>query len=124
MTTTYPYGGQTFSQNPETFVDVYTGPMGADYWAFLTRPEHVLLLEGATLLRQPAIVILGPRLVRVFGPDLGAKRAGKGFQRIRQALGHMVKDVLASLGYEVEQMNVPVKRFGTVFTTATRYRRR
>ncbi len=124
MTTRYPYPNKTYVQNPESFLDVYQGTLGPDYWAFLTRPENVLLLEGATLLRQPAIVILGPRLVAEFGEDLGASRAAKGFDRIKQALGKMVKDVLESLGYEIEQSGVPVGRFGTVFATATRYRLR
>lgn len=122
MTTRYPYPNQTYVQNPESFSDVYQGTNGPAYWAFLTRPENVLLLEGATLLRQPAIVILGHRLVAEFGTDLGASRAGKGFDRIKQALGKMVKDVLGSLGYEIDQTGVPVDRFGTVFATATRYR--
>ena len=97
MTPRYPYPNQTYVQNPESFLDVYQGSLGPDYWAFLTRPENVLLLKGATLLRQPAIVILGHRLVAEFGADLGASRAGKGFDRIKQALGKMVKDVLESL---------------------------
>lgn len=121
MTTRFPYTAQLYTQNPESFADVYNGPMGAAYWDFLTRPEHVLLMEGATFLKQPAIAVLGPRLVQQFGPDLGAPKAGKTTDRIKQVLGHMVKDVLASLGYKIEQRSVPVDRFGTIFTTATRY---
>jgi hypothetical protein len=121
MTTRFPYTAQLYTQNPESFADVYNGPLGSDYWDFLTRPEHVLLMEGATFLKQPAIVVLGPRLVQAFGPDLGAAKTGKTFDRTKQCLGHMVKDVLASLGYKIEQRSVPVDRFGTVFTTATRY---
>ncbi len=123
MTTQYPYPNHTYSPNPETFSDVHQGPMGPAYWNFLTQPEHVLLMEGATLLRQPAIVILSERLVQAFGPDLGAAKAGKSFDRIKQTLGHMVKEVLASHGYTIEQTGVPVGRLGTVFATATRYRR-
>lgn len=46
------------------------------------------------------------RVEEEFGADLGAFRASKGFDRIKQALGKMVKAVLESLGYEIDQSGV------------------
>jgi len=117
----YPYKKQTLVRNPGAFSDVYDSPLGARFWKFLTQPENVLLLEGATFLRQPAIVVLAPRLLAEFDRELRDGDAGKGADRLKQALGTMVRDIMVSLDYEIERSGVNVQRFGPPFVTATRY---
>ena len=83
----YPYKKQTLMQNPGAFSDVYDSPLGARFWKFLTQPENVLLLEGATFLRQPAIVVLAPRLLAEFDRELRDGDAGKGADRLSRPSG-------------------------------------
>ena len=100
---------------PKNFSDLFATPMGADLWEYLQRPSVVLALEVATKLHRPAIEAIGDDLIGEFGEVVRSKR-------IKQLVGHMVRQLLESRGYELEAQRV-VARCDGLFSTGSRYRR-
>jgi hypothetical protein len=103
------YGAQNFRDLAET-------PLGEEIWAFLKTRDNLVRMETATFLERTAVEPLAPGLAREFGPDIAQ-------DRLKQMIGHMTRQIMEALGYEVDRQGLRITR-ESLFTTATRYRRR
>ncbi len=83
-------------------------------WAFLTRPDNVIRMETATSVERAALEPLSDPLIAEFGIEIDQRE-------VKQVIGHMVKQVMESLGYEAER-TLRITRPG-LFTSGLAFRR-
>ncbi len=100
--------------NAARFVGTFEKENGSEIWSFLNEPENVVRMETATYLARPAAEPLSPFLLERFGDPTRA-------DRVKQMIGHMIRQVLEHRGYRVDRNNVRINREGNIFTSATRY---
>lgn len=100
--------------DPGRFSSTFAAQSGDALWAFLCQPENILRMETATYLGRPAIEPLSPFLLEAFGDHVRT-------DRIKQMLGHMVRQIMELRGYRLDQGNVKITRSGNIFTVASRY---
>ncbi len=98
-----------------SFSDLAGTPLGKAVWQFLNTEEALACLETTTFLRRPALEGLQPRLVAKFGDEIRA-------DRVKQMTGKMVREIMESRGYQLDQTGVRI-RVGDLFTSAARYRK-
>ena len=103
-----------FAYNPEKFASLYASPLGQRLWAFLTRPENVARLETASELSKPAVEGIEEQLLAEFREDVLANR-------VKQMVGHMVRQIMEQRDWVLDQTDVKVQ--SVPFSKATRYRR-
>lgn len=102
------------SYDPQNFGDLYQAPLGQELWPFLNEPANIIRMETATFLRKPAVEPLSPVLLERFGEAVLD-------QRIKQLVGHMVRQILEGRGYVVDRTGVRITR-QNIFASGTRYR--
>lgn len=95
------------------FSDIAATKLGQEIWAFLNEKESLVKLETATKLRHPAVEAIGSDLVSSFGNEIHD-------DRYKQATGAMVRQIMESLGYHIDQQNVVIRN-NALFTRGTRY---
>jgi len=100
--------------DPANFRDLYEA-IGSLIWEFMRRSETVIRMETATFLDRAAVEPLGPSLLEEFGDAVNEDRT-------RQMIGHMARQVMAALGYELDRPSLRLTRVN-MFTTAAGYRR-
>ena len=89
-------------------------PHGREMWAFLSDPKTILAMEVASDLGQPAVAGIEEALLKRFGDYVL-------LDRVKQLIGHMVRQLMEREGFVVDQSNVKI---GSVpFSKGTRYRR-
>ncbi len=106
-------GGQ-FMYRPDKFKSTYETENGKAIWDFLMDATNVTRMETATYLSRPAIEPLSPFLLAKFGPSVRRNR-------IKQMMGHMVRQIMEHRGFHLQQGNVRIKRRGNIFVSASRY---
>lgn len=99
---------------PDKFAQIYHHANGPALWAFLHRPDNLLRMETACYLRRPAVEPLGPILMAEFGASVGQTR-------IKQMIGHMVRQILEVKGYRLQHSAVRITRHGNLFFSGSRY---
>src|SRR6516225_1739493 len=65
-------------------------------WAFLTRPDNIVRMETTVSLERAAVEPLSDPLIAEFGIEIDQRE-------VKQVIGHMVKQIMESLGYETER---------------------
>jgi hypothetical protein len=100
----------------ERFSTTFENEDGAKIWAFLTDGENIVRMETATYLSRPAIEPLSPLLLERFGPKIST-------DRIKQMMGHMVRQIMEQCGYRLQQGNVKITSENNIFSRASRYAR-
>jgi hypothetical protein len=100
---------------PQNFRDLFETELGQEIWGFMKRPENVVRMETATFLERAAVEPLAPGLLTEFGPDVGE-------DRIKQMIGHMARQVMEAIGYEIERPGLRITR-ESLFSSAARYRK-
>lgn len=100
------------SYQSQNFRDLADGPVGAELWGWLTRSDNVVRMETASYLERAAVEPLGPILAADFGEPVAEDRH-------KQMIGHMVRQVMEALGYELVQPGVRIAK--GLFTTGARY---
>ncbi len=103
-----------FAYNPEKFASLYASNIGQRIWAFLTRPENVARLETASELSKPAVEGIAEQLLEEFREEVLA-------DRVKQMVGHMVRQILEQRDWVLDQSDVKV--LSVPFMKATRYRK-
>ncbi|RUX29320.1 hypothetical protein EOA23_13970 [Mesorhizobium sp. M2A.F.Ca.ET.042.01.1.1] len=103
-----------FTYSPEKFASLYASDLGQRIWTFLTRPENIARLETASELGKPAVEGIEERLLDEFRKEVLA-------DRVKQMVGHMVRQILEQRGWALDQTDVKVQ--SVPFTKAARYRR-
>lgn len=99
---------------PGRFSDVYSTELGRQLWAFLNETATVTAMEVASDLAKPAVAGIEEPLLTCFGEQVLD-------DRVKQAVGHMVRQVMEHRGYIVDQNNVTIR--SVPFTKGTRYRK-
>lgn len=99
----------------ENFSGLFRAAFAPDLWLYLRRPETVLAMEVATKLRKPAVEAIGDDLIRDFGTVVQQNR-------VKQMIGHMVRQIMESRGYILDAQRVPC-RFDSLFSSGSRYKR-
>ena len=79
------------------------------------RPENVIRMEAVTAVERPAVEALSEPLIAEFGRDIAQPS-------IKQMVGHMVRQVMEALEYEVDRQRVRITRPG-LFATGMTFRR-
>lgn len=100
---------------PGRFSSTYQNSDGEKIWAFLNSDENLVRMETATYLSRPAAEPLSPYLLQAFG-------AGIREDRMKQMIGHMIRQVLENRGYTMDRSNVRITTEGNMFTSASRYK--
>ena len=103
-----------FTYSPEKFASLYASELGQRIWAFLTRPENVARLETASELGKPAVEGIEEQLLAEFREEVLA-------DRVKQMVGHMVRQILEQRDWVLDQTDVKVQ--SVPFSKAARYRR-
>jgi hypothetical protein len=101
--------------DPQNFSDLYQA-VGPQLWDFMRRYDNVIRMETATFLDRAAVEPLGPYLLEEFGADVNQ-------DRYRQMTGHMARQVMEALGYELDRSSLRLTRMN-MFTTASAYKQR
>jgi hypothetical protein len=83
-------------------------------WAFVTRPHNIIRMETAALLERASVEALSNPLIAEFGIEIDQGE-------IKQVIGHMVKQIMESLGYETERA-LRITR-PSLFTSGLAFRR-
>ncbi len=83
-------------------------------WTFLTRPDNIVRMETATSVDRAAVEALSDPLIAEFGIEVDQRE-------VKQVIGHMVKQIMQSLGYEAER-TLRITRPG-LFTSGLAFRR-
>ena len=99
----------------QNFSDLFAA-VGQQVWEFMRRYDNVVRMETATFLERAAVEPLGPHLLDEFGAEINQDRQ-------RQMIGHMARQVMEALGYEIDRSSLRLTR-PNMFTTATAYRRK
>lgn len=87
---------------------------GQEIWEFLADPKNLTRMETATYLSRPAIEPLSPFLLERFGDCVKQ-------DRIKQMMGHMVRQIMENRGYVLQQGNVKISSANNIFSRASRY---
>lgn len=99
---------------PGRFADVAASELGRNLWRFITRGDVLHAMEVASDLGQPAVAGIEEALLKEFGDAVLA-------DRIKQLIGHMIRQVMEQSGFVVDQQDVKLNSIP--FSKATRYRR-
>ena len=108
---------QSVNYNSGPFRNVYHTPLGRKLWKFLNRASTIRQMQNASDGGRPAVEPLGAPLLAQFGSQAGE-------DRIKQMIGHMVKQVLERNGYEWVRYGGSVRPSGRPFTSGSLYKRR
>jgi hypothetical protein len=103
-----------YRYDPEKFGSLYNSAIGRRIWSFLIRPEIIARLETASELGKPAVEGIEEQLLDAFREEVLA-------DRIKQMVGHMVRQILEQRGWVLDQGDVKVQ--SVPFSKASRYRR-
>ncbi len=99
---------------PDKFAMTFKDEGGQAIWNFLNERENVLRMETASYLGRPAIEALSPMLLQRFGPSI--KRV-----RLKQMIGHMVRQIMEARSYRLDRSTVKITRIGNMFASGSRY---
>ena len=98
---------------------------------FLNEEKTLVMLETATYLSRPALEAIVPSLEDRFGNELKEIQDNSNnpedidFDRLKQAIGHMVRVIMEEHGYVIDQNNVKIPDSrNTIFSRATRYKKK
>jgi hypothetical protein len=100
--------------DPQQFRNIHETDYGQAIWEFLLQPDNIIRMETATYLARPAVEPLAPGLLAEFGEDVAE-------DRVKQYIGHAVRQIMEFCGYHLDQQSVRIAR-DSLFTRASRYR--
>jgi hypothetical protein len=100
--------------DPQNFRDLFEADLGRAIWTFMKRPDNVVRMATASYLDRAAVEPLAPGLLRMFGPEIAE-------DRLKQMIGHMARQIMEALGFELDRLGLRITR-ESMFTTAARYK--
>src|ERR1700744_2857799 len=95
-------GPLMFAYSPDKFASLYATDLGQRIWSFLTTPENVARLETASELSKPAVEGIEEQLLAEFREEVLA-------DRVKQMVGHMVRQILEQRDWVLDQSDVKVQ---------------
>jgi len=98
---------------PSVFANLAESELGRRLWRFLNQDDSIIRMETATELGRPAVEGLEKPLLEAFGEAVLD-------DRVKQMIGHMVRQIMESQGFVHEMKNVKITS-GAPFSRASRY---
>jgi len=108
------YDGGGMNYNAGKFSDLAELQLGKDLWAFLNEKENIIRMELATEFGKTAAESVSKPLLEKFGNDVKVNR-------VKQMIGHMIRQIMEERGYEMGSQNVVVS-IKRLFTKASKYK--
>lgn len=99
---------------PGQFKSTFKDHNGQAIWECITSADNLIRMETATYLSRPAAEPLSPQLLHTFGEAVKA-------DRVKQMVGHMIRQIMEARGYRLDQSSVRINRAGNIFSSAARY---
>jgi hypothetical protein len=99
---------------PGKFSDLASLSIGKKLWDFLTQQENIIRMETAVDLGKPAVEAVAGKLIERFGDDVRV-------DRVKQMIGHMVRQIMENRGYQLDSQNVKVLQDRRLFSKASKY---
>lgn len=100
--------------NPQSFKDVFDSILGQNILNYLISEDAKVRLVLTSQLGHPAAEGIGDVLLDQFGDEVRT-------DRVKQAIGHMIRYVMEGNGYHLAQRSVKCRRKTELFVYATRY---
>lgn len=100
--------------DPKGFKDIFETKLGQKIWDYLNTDEAWVRLELTTQLGHPAAEGIGDKLLEMFGDDVKE-------DRVKQAIGHMIRPIMIFHGYSLKQKGVRCRKKTELFRYASRY---
>ncbi len=100
--------------DPKGFGDIFNTNLGKKIWDYLNSEDAWIRLELTTQLGHPAVEGIGDKLLDQFGQQIKE-------DRVKQAIGHMVRAIMEYHGYHLTQKGVRCRKKKEVFVFASRY---
>ena len=97
------------------FADIAGTPLGIKLWEFLNQRDNIIRMETAVDLNKPAAEAVARVLIEEFREDVRP-------DRVKQMIGHMIRQIMEAHGYQLDSQNITVSQDRRLFTKATRYR--
>lgn len=95
------------------FSDLAELQLGKDLWKFLNKKDNIIRMETATEFGKTAAEAVSKQLVEKFGNDVRVNR-------VKQMIGHMIRQIMEYHGYQMGSQNVKVS-IKRLFTKASKY---
>jgi hypothetical protein len=106
---------------PKGFGDIFNMSLGQEIWKFLNTDDIWIRLELTTQLGHPAVEGIGDKLLENFSDAL--TKDDLFTDRLKQAIGHMVRYIMEKHGYKLIQKGVKCRKKTELFVYASRYGR-
>ncbi|MHB0756259.1 hypothetical protein [Polaribacter sp. M15] len=103
--------------DPKGFSDFYETNLGKRVWEYLQTELIFELMRLATDFNRPAAEGIGDKLIEKFGNEIDNDKNN----RIKQAIGHMIRAIMESHNYQHVKSSVPCSRKNELFKNASRY---
>jgi hypothetical protein len=100
---------------PGRFSDVFDSDIGQRIWKFINHEHSIIRMVTATELRRPAAEGISSVLLKEFGDSVKE-------DRIKQCIGHMIRQIMEAHSYHLASSGVPI-RTGGLFRSASRYQK-
>lgn len=105
---------------PGVFAATYDSDIGKSLWVFLNQKDNIVRMQTASALDRPAVEGVETQLLSEFGEAVFGVAVTN--DRIKQMIGHMVRQIMEAMGYVIAVQNVKITN-GAPFTRATRYKK-
>jgi hypothetical protein len=112
-----------FEFTTKTFSSIYETEQGQKIWKFLNEPTSVARMQAVSDVGKPALLAVERFLIGDYQVQERASVKEKDkaqFDRLKQMLGAMVRQVMEAHGYKLKSNNVKVPD-SKVFFSASRY---
>ncbi len=114
----------SFSFVTKTFADIYATEQGQNIWEFFNESSSVIRMQAVSDVGKPALLAVESRLLSDFGVLERANVADENkaqFDRLKQMMGAMVRQVMEHNGYKLHSSNVKTPS-SKVFYSASLYK--
>ncbi len=108
--------------NPKGFTKIFESEFGQGCWKYLNSEDAKIRMVLATELGHPAAEGIGDKILERFGDEF-IKNTKEENDRIKQAIGHMIRYIMESYGYKLAQRSVPCRKKTELFIFASRYKK-
>lgn len=95
------------------FQKLYETPLGRELWEYLVEDQCITKMEAASALGKPAVEPISNDLLMRFKDKIRENR-------VKQMIGHMVRQIMFSRGYIIHTQNSSVSN-SVLFKKATTY---
>jgi hypothetical protein len=107
----------------KTHLDIYETAQGRELWDFLNDPISIARMQAVSDVGKPALLGVEKGLIDKFSIQARAdvnENDKAQFDRLKQMLGAMVRQIMERTGYRLKSNNIKVPH-STIFYSASLY---